>query len=244
MTAEILKAESPAIPIQSPTTFIREMHTVFLHISSTFLLPVLCLVHRMDIQTTDTVCHPVPFPTTVLPQKNGNIPGHSSSCPQTAATDPANPSRKKKPLHTKRGKNSPEFPDKKSVLRHRYTRNLCSGQHSRPIPFFRQSNRFTHAIDCPENRHSPPGPTPNVPCATLTTRFSMVRVDKCDMTNGTAPFARQTFRSWKKRKHCLQTRFPTCFLSPYQQRPLPAGPIICKNRFINVIIFPSLEIPA
>ena len=150
----------------------------------------------------------------------------------------------KKPLHTKRGKNSPEFPDKKSVPRHRYTRNLCSGQHSRPIPLFRQSNRFTHAIDCPENRHSPPGPTPNVPCATLTTRFSMVRVDKCDMTNGIAPFARQTFCSGKERKHCLRTRFPTCFLSPYQQRPLPAGPIICKNRFINVIIFPSLEIPA
>lgn len=117
MTAEILKAESPAIPIQSPTTFIREMHTVFLHISSTFLLPVLCLVHRMDIQTTDTVCHPVPFPTTVLPQKNGNIPGHSSSCPQTAATAPANPSRKKN-LSIRKGV--------KTLLNFR-TKNLCYG---------------------------------------------------------------------------------------------------------------------
>ena len=189
----------------------------------------------------DAVCHSVPLPATVLSQKNGSISGHSSSCPQTAVTDLASPPRKKAPLHTKKNKNSPEFPDTKSVPWHRYTRNLCSGQHSRPIPFFRQSNHFIHATDCPENRH-PHQDRTKCACATLITRFSTVCVDKCDMTNGTALLCPANVP--EKTETLPQDTVLYLFPVPYKQRPLPASPIICKNRFINVIIFPSLEIPA
>ena len=39
----------------------------------------------------------------------------------------------------------------------------------------------------------------------------MVRVDKCDMTNGIAPFARQTFCSRKKRKKLPPDTVPYLF---------------------------------
>lgn len=133
----------------------------------------------------DADSHPVPLPATVLSQKNGSISGHSSSCPQTAATDLASPSRKK-PLSIRRRT--------KTLLNFRI-QNLC---HDTGIPgtcvavsipgrfLFSDSQTVSLMQQIAQRTGIFTRTAPNVPCATLTTRFPTICVDKCDMTNGTA----------------------------------------------------------